>query len=289
MDRWLSAIEADHRNVPKAQKVRQDKPADAKDECFAGDQELPASSCGAVYPSYSTPRLEAGEPLRNDNVMCRLKPLRRADYKVTFTAAEWAQLKKAFPTGVCDWSKPAVNQQPAVTWLTYAHGAGGTPTRCRAGVDTVRRPNFSGRSRSLRGDAVPSPSPAARGPTPGRTPGRQHQPEAQHALDVASLAKVSQPALKQLRDRQEPDGSTGLPFQNGQPRGLGNGHAVGDGAQRLVRVGDDGVADHQGVDRRDRRRVTQRLVEHIPASQHTVHDAELVDNGIQPLAMLAVP
>ena len=127
MDRWLHAVELDHRNVPKAQKVREDKPADATDKCFAADQELPASSCPVVYPAYSTPRLEAGEPLRNDNVMCRLKPLRRADYKVTFTDAEWLQLQHAFPTGVCDWTKPAVNQHPAATWLTYAHGPGGLP------------------------------------------------------------------------------------------------------------------------------------------------------------------
>jgi len=126
MDRWLSAIEKDHRNVPKLQKVRDDKPADATDKCFAGDQELPASSCSTVYPYYSTPRLEAGEPLRNDNVMCRLKPLSRSDYKVTFTDAEWAQLRQAFPTGVCDWSKPAQRQQPAATWLTYETGPGGT-------------------------------------------------------------------------------------------------------------------------------------------------------------------
>ena len=125
MDRWLHAIELDHRNVPKAQKVRQDKPSDATDKCFSGDQELPSSSCAAAYPAYSTPRLEAGESLRNDNVMCQLKPLRRADYKVTFTDAEWTQLQHAFPTGVCDWTKPAVNQQPAATWLTYVHGPGG--------------------------------------------------------------------------------------------------------------------------------------------------------------------
>ncbi|HET6909599.1 MAG TPA: DUF6351 family protein [Mycobacteriales bacterium] len=127
MDRWLTAVEADHRHVPKAQKVRQDKPADAKDECFAGDQQLPASSCATVYPYYSTPRIQAGESLRNDNIKCQLKALRRSDYKVAFTAAEWTELERAFPTGVCDWSKPAVGQQPAVTWLTYATGPGGTP------------------------------------------------------------------------------------------------------------------------------------------------------------------
>jgi hypothetical protein len=127
MDRWLSKIEADHRDVPKAQKVRQDKPADATDQCFAADQALPASACPVLYPAYSTPRIEAGEALRNDNVKCQLKPLKRSDYKVTFNDGEWAQLKQAFPTGVCDWSKPAVQQQPAATWLTFAYGSQGTP------------------------------------------------------------------------------------------------------------------------------------------------------------------
>jgi hypothetical protein len=50
---------------------------------------------------------------------CRLKPLRRDDYPVTFTDDQWAQLQKAFPAGVCDYSKPGVSQHGAVSWLTY--------------------------------------------------------------------------------------------------------------------------------------------------------------------------
>ena len=51
---------------------------------------------------------------------------------MVFTDAEWAELQQAFPTGVCDFSKPGVNQQPTVPWLTYqdAHGRviyGGQP------------------------------------------------------------------------------------------------------------------------------------------------------------------
>jgi hypothetical protein len=39
---------------------------------------------------------------------------------VTFTADEMARLKKVFPGGVCDWSKPGVEQQPlAGTWLSF--------------------------------------------------------------------------------------------------------------------------------------------------------------------------
>ena len=53
-------------------------------------------------------------------------------YHATFTDAEWATLEKTFATGVCDYSKPGVNQRPVVPWLTYsdAHGRviyGGKP------------------------------------------------------------------------------------------------------------------------------------------------------------------
>jgi hypothetical protein len=127
MDRWLTAIEKDHRNVPKAQKVREDKPTDATDRCFSADVELPASACAAIYPPYATPRIQAGAPVTNDVMKCTLKPLRRSDYKVTFTEAEWGQLRATFRTGVCDYSRPGFGQRPSVPWQTYAGGPGGQP------------------------------------------------------------------------------------------------------------------------------------------------------------------
>ena len=39
----------------------------------------------------------AGGPLTDDVMKCQLKPLRRDDYPVTFTDAQWAQLQQAFP------------------------------------------------------------------------------------------------------------------------------------------------------------------------------------------------
>jgi hypothetical protein len=56
---------------------------------------------------------------------CRLKPLDRAAYSVTFTDAQWARLRSAFPTGVCDWSAPVADKVPASPWLTFAGGPGG--------------------------------------------------------------------------------------------------------------------------------------------------------------------
>jgi hypothetical protein len=46
---------------------------------------------------------------------------------VQFTEDEWGQLLKAFPSGVCDWSRPGVQQQPSVPWITYSDGPGGRP------------------------------------------------------------------------------------------------------------------------------------------------------------------
>ena len=42
---------------------------------------------------------------------CRLKPMRRDDYPVTFTDAQWARLQGAFPSGVCDYRRLGVAQR----------------------------------------------------------------------------------------------------------------------------------------------------------------------------------
>jgi hypothetical protein len=55
---------------------------------------------------------------------CQLKPLDRSSYNVTFTDAQWKELQQAFPTGVCDYSKPSIGQRPTTTWLTYQDIAG---------------------------------------------------------------------------------------------------------------------------------------------------------------------
>jgi len=104
-----------------------DKPHDVVDQCSNGvGVTVHDGICGpAVVPVYGTPRTVAGEPIATDQNKCQLKPLRRGDYHVTFTDAEWAALAKVFPTGVCDYTKPGVDQQPVVPWLTYLDGKGG--------------------------------------------------------------------------------------------------------------------------------------------------------------------
>jgi hypothetical protein len=79
-----------------------------------------AGVCANLYRAYPTPRQVAGAPLTNDIVSCRLVPLDRADYAVTFTDAEWAQLQETFPDGACDWSAPDVHaEEYQGTWLSF--------------------------------------------------------------------------------------------------------------------------------------------------------------------------
>jgi hypothetical protein len=124
-DRWLARVDADHRHIPLPQKIIQDKPGDLTDRCTNGaGTDIPSWECDAVVASYGTPRMSAGMPLADDILVCQLKPLRKSDYPVTFTDAQWTRLKKAFPTGVCDYSKRGVDQQGAIPWLTYQDASG---------------------------------------------------------------------------------------------------------------------------------------------------------------------
>ncbi len=120
-DGWLARVNADRRSLPLSQKVVDDKPAALGDRCTNGNgTDVPATTCQTAVQSYGTPRFVAGEPHTDDVLDCQLKPLNRNDYlPVTFTDAQWQELEQAFPTGVCDYSKPGVGQGPTTTWLTY--------------------------------------------------------------------------------------------------------------------------------------------------------------------------
>jgi hypothetical protein len=126
MDTWLARIEADGSNVSRPEKIIRNRPASAADGCFANGQRVDASLC-SQYALDSDPLLVAGMPETRDVLKCQLKPLQRGDYNVVFTDAQWARLNTAFPTGVCDWSKPGMGQGSNVPWLSYADGPGGKP------------------------------------------------------------------------------------------------------------------------------------------------------------------
>ena len=126
MDKWLSRVEADTSSDPLPDKIVRNRPDEAADGCRLNGQPTSAEAC-STYSLDEDPRLVAGMPDTRDILKCQVKPLQRDDYGVTFTDAQWARLQQAFPTGVCDWSKPGVGQQVNTPWLTYAQGPGGQP------------------------------------------------------------------------------------------------------------------------------------------------------------------
>jgi hypothetical protein len=78
-----------------------------------------------VQTRCGTPATVAGESIATDTNKCALKPLRRGDYyPIVFTPDQWARLQRAFPIGVCDWSRPGPEQQGAIPWQTYQEADG---------------------------------------------------------------------------------------------------------------------------------------------------------------------
>ena len=132
MDAWLTSIENDSSHRSAQRKVLADKPAGLTDGCFMSATDLVSQTltdpgtgqCGTAYPVASNPRLVAGEPLTMSALKCGLRPLNFGDYPVTFTAAEQAELRQAFPTGVCDYRRPGAGaQRPIASWLSYGDNA----------------------------------------------------------------------------------------------------------------------------------------------------------------------
>lgn len=79
-----------------------------------------------VQMRFQTPRMVAGDAITTDVNKCQLKPLNRNDsYGVIgFSDAQWAQMQKLFPDGVCDYSQPGVGSQKTIPWLTYQDASG---------------------------------------------------------------------------------------------------------------------------------------------------------------------
>jgi hypothetical protein len=134
MDKWLTTLAADTSADPVEVKVRKARPAETRDFCLDPNDTAQstriydAAMCDQdkyLKPTQS-PRQVAGGPRSEDILKCQLKPLASADYPAaTFTLTQWTRLVKVFPDGVCDWSKPGVGQQAAVSPLTFKAGPGG--------------------------------------------------------------------------------------------------------------------------------------------------------------------
>ena len=121
MDQWLTNL----RRFPHGG-IAGNKPVGAADACYdlqgklmyrgsdawAGvlDKNAPGP-CTQAFPLYSTSRIVAGAPIEGGIYRCALKSVDQALADGTYgpwtpNAAEIAQLKQIFPTGVCDYSKP---------------------------------------------------------------------------------------------------------------------------------------------------------------------------------------
>jgi Tannase-like family of unknown function (DUF6351) len=111
MDGWLSAVEADHRNLSLQQKIADDRPSTVHDQCsdIPDVDQVVVPGVGEVCQSpllqtrFATPRMEAGESIATDQEKCQLEPLSKSSYHpIVFSDQEWAELEQIFPNGVCD-------------------------------------------------------------------------------------------------------------------------------------------------------------------------------------------
>jgi hypothetical protein len=141
MDTWLSnllitAPKPTLNSVRTQAEVIAAKPATAFDLCYlTGDvtfstkvTDMALCDADLRLPKHASPRQVAGGALSENVLKCQLKPLSVADYAgITFSDAQLARLNAAFPDGVCDWSRPGIGQQEAISPLTFAAGPGGQP------------------------------------------------------------------------------------------------------------------------------------------------------------------
>ena len=64
--------------------------------------------CNAIFHAHTSPRQVAGGALSEDAIKCTLKPVDPRDYGALLSDAQLAQLRAIFPSGVCNYAKPAV-------------------------------------------------------------------------------------------------------------------------------------------------------------------------------------
>jgi hypothetical protein len=121
---WVQAYKADTAAGSQRDKVIRDKPAQAVDGCWSSPTQFiteaqtlgntSSTQCNTLFPSWNFPRYQAGGTLAANIMKCTLKPVAASDYTVAFSAQEMTRLQAVFPSGVCDWSKPGVNQTGVV-------------------------------------------------------------------------------------------------------------------------------------------------------------------------------
>ncbi len=127
MSQWLDNVAADHSPGSVSLKVVRNKPAELVDSCWSKEgnkieeqQQYHGGQCNPLYPNHGDPRIASGAPLASDILKCRLKPVDPNDYSPPLTPTQLARLKTIFPEGVCDYTRPGVQQRRLrKTWQKY--------------------------------------------------------------------------------------------------------------------------------------------------------------------------
>jgi len=135
MDTWLTTVKADTGSSTLAQKIVSARPAGAIDYCLLSSDAAQTTkvtnqaTCDAdtYLAARTSPRQVAGGPRTEDILKCQLRPVDAAEYGGRLSASQLTRLNAVFTGGVCDWSKPGVGQQAAVSPLNFKAGAGGQP------------------------------------------------------------------------------------------------------------------------------------------------------------------
>jgi hypothetical protein len=149
--KWVAATKADRSSASAHDKAVRNKPAEAVDGCwvasspgnaveFVAERQVfsskPDSRCNSVYPSSPFTRQVAGGPLDASVLKCQLKPIDPHDYSRQLSPLELQRLRAVFPSGVCDWSRPGVNQVRVVPWASFGPAPEGLVFKLNPPPDT---------------------------------------------------------------------------------------------------------------------------------------------------------
>jgi hypothetical protein len=119
----LDALQAAQPGLSRSALVVDSRPPSANDQCRVGVIGVPGV-CDQGVLRHGNPRQEAGGPLSMDNIDCKLVPVGPSAYPATLSAVDLAQIRAAFPSGVCDYSAPPVGWVAhSSTWLSVGGSA----------------------------------------------------------------------------------------------------------------------------------------------------------------------
>ena len=151
MDRWLAAVEADSGTGSLAAKIVRDRPSDVHDRCSQVDglEQVSVPGLGPVcelkevQTRFGTPahRRRRGRRDRHEQVHAEAAAAPRLlpDH---VHGRPVAAAQTAFPTGVCDWRRPGVDQADTIPWQTYQDAGGNV---VYGGRRSARRPGLGQR------------------------------------------------------------------------------------------------------------------------------------------------